>query len=270
MDRYAVIGNPIAHSKSPFIHARFAEQTGEDLQYEAVLAASDGFADTVHMLRDKGFRGLNVTVPFKEQAWHICNESSSRAQRANAVNTVEVRAEGTFVGHNTDGVGLLRDLQVNNGIELADKRILVLGAGGAVRGVLEPLLEASPRQLVIANRTARRARVLADEFDDLGDVSAREFAELAGHEFDLVINGTAASLSGEVPPVPHTALAAGACCYDMFYGAEPTAFMKWAKSHKAGLALDGQGMLVEQAAEAFLIWRGVRPDSKPVIAALRA
>lgn len=269
MDRYAVIGNPIAHSKSPRIHALFARQTGQDMSYEAVLASRDGFDDTVRALVEAGYRGFNVTVPFKEDAFRLAAERSARAQRAGAVNTLAVRDDGGLFGDTTDGAGLLRDLTVNHGVEIAGRAVLVLGAGGAVRGVLEPLLAEGPASLTIANRTAEKAAQLARDFADLGVIEGGGFDLLTGRRFDLVVNGTAAGLSGELPPLPDNLLAAGAVCCDMMYGDEPTVFVRWAHGHGAALALDGLGMLVEQAAESFFLWRGLRPDTAPVIAALR-
>ncbi len=269
VDRYAVMGNPIAHSKSPRIHSLFAEQTGQRLRYEALLVAEDGFTEAVAAFQRAGGRGLNITVPFKQQAWDLVDERGPRAALAGAVNTIAFR-DGHRYGDNTDGVGLVRDLTVNHDTVLHDREVLVLGAGGAVRGVLGPLLEQRPARLVIANRTPSRALELAEAFADLGPVQGGGLPELAGQHFDVVINGTAASLHGEVPPLPDDLLRPGAVCYDMMYGPQPTAFVEWARAHGAAQALDGLGMLVEQAAESFLLWRGVRPDTAPVIAALRA
>lgn len=269
IDRYAVIGNPIAHSKSPRIHALFAEQTGEALTYEAILGPAEDFAGSVRAFREAGGKGMNVTVPFKRDAWLLATVKSEAAERAGAVNTLTFLDNGLVRGDNTDGVGLLRDLTINHEIALAGRDILVLGAGGAVRGVLQPLLAAMPARVVIANRTAAKAVELADDFADLGEISGCGFAELAGRQFDLIINGTSAGLSGEIPPLPEDVLKPGGSCYDMVYGNEPTAFVRWSLAHGAAIALDGLGMLVEQAGESFYIWRGVRPDTGPVIAALR-
>ncbi len=269
-DQYAVMGNPIAHSKSPGIHAMFAEQTGQRLEYSAIMVDLGGFDQAVGNFQASGGKGLNVTVPFKQDAWRLVDRRSERAERAGAVNTIKFMGDGSLLGENTDGVGLVRDLTVNHGIAIEGQRLLLLGAGGAVRGVLEPLLAERPKTLVIANRTVDRARVLADEFAALGQVSGCGFDALAGQQFDLVINGTAASLQGELPPLPDGILAEGAVCYDMMYAAEPTAFMQWALERGAAQALDGLGMLVEQAAESFAIWRGVRPETAPVIKAVRA
>ena len=269
-DRYAVMGNPIAHSKSPFIHARFAEQTAQRLQYEAILVELDGFADAVTAFHAAGGRGLNVTVPFKQEAWALAAHRTPRAERAGAVNTLWWDDADVLHGDTTDGVGLVRDLCDNHSLQLADKRILLLGAGGAVRGVLEPLLEKRPSTLVVANRTANKAVELAEDFKALGPVAGCGFEVLAGMPpFDLVINGTAAGLSGEVPPIPASVFAAGAWAYDMMYAQEPTAFVRWSLARGATQACDGLGMLVEQAAESFWIWRGIRPLTGPVIAQLR-
>lgn len=270
MDRYAVVGNPISHSKSPWIHARFAEQTGEALTYEALLAEPDGFADTVRTFQAAGGRGLNVTVPFKQEAYRLADAHSARAGRAKAVNTLRFEADGSRFGDNTDGVGLVRDLSLNHGASLTGSRVLVLGAGGAVRGVLAPLLAEGPAAVLIANRTAERAVALARELADLGPLSGGGYDALAGRRFDLIINGTSASLAGELPPLPPACLDEGAWCYDMAYGDGPTPFQAWARRNHAVKALDGLGMLVEQAAEAFYLWRGKRPRTGPVIEALRS
>lgn len=269
-DRYAVVGNPIAHSKSPRIHALFAAQTGQDLHYEALLAPIEGFGEVVSRFRAEGGRGLNVTVPFKQEAWRLADERGRLAERAGAVNTLSFLADGRVRGDNTDGLGLVRDLVTNHGLRLAGLHVLLLGAGGAVRGVLEPLLEQGPAELYIANRTADKAVSLARDFADLGPVQGGGLEALSGRRFELIINGTAAGLQGEVPPIPDDCLAANGWCYDMVYGTEPTAFVRWGRSRGAGQALDGLGMLVEQAAESFCIWRGVRPETAPVIEALRA
>lgn len=269
VDRYAVMGNPIGHSKSPKIHALFAQQTGQHLSYEALLVDIDGFAAAVDQFQHNGGKGLNITVPFKQEAWALIAHRSPRAERAGAVNTIAFADDGSRYADTTDGVGLVRDLTINHGITLQQKRVLILGAGGAVRGVLEPLLEQKPVELVIANRTAAKAAELAQLFCQCGNISGYGFEALTGRQFDVVINGTTASLEGEVPPLPENVLATDACCYDMMYGNKPTAFQIWAQQHSARQALDGLGMLVEQAAESFFLWRGVRPKTAPVIAELR-
>ena len=263
-DRYAVFGHPIAHSKSPQIHAAFARQTGQDMTYEAILAPLDGFAESVAAFIAAGGRGANVTVPFKEEAFKLASRLSPRAQRAGAVNTLAFDADG-MLGDNTDGAGLVADLTRNLHCTLAGKRILLLGAGGAARGVIEPLLEQQPAALVIANRTVSRAEELAELFGR--GVRACGF-DAADTPFDLVINATAASLAGDLPPLSPRVFTADTLAYDMMYGRD-TPFLDFARAHGARTA-DGLGMLVEQAAEAFYLWRGVRPDTAPVIAALRA
>ena len=261
-DRYAVFGHPIAHSKSPQIHASFARQTGQDMSYEAILAPRDGFAASVAAFIAAGGRGANVTVPFKEEAYRLASRLSPRAQHAGAVNTL-VFDDG-ILGDNTDGAGLVADLTRNLRCALAGKRILLVGAGGAARGVIDPLLDQTPAELVIANRTVSRAQELADRFGR--GVRACGFDAL-DMPFDLVINATAASLAGELPPLSPRIFTAGTLAYDMMYGRD-TPFLAFARSYGAATA-DGLGMLVEQAAEAFYLWRGVRPDTAPVIAALR-
>jgi shikimate dehydrogenase len=269
-DQYAVMGHPIAHSKSPRIHALFAQQTNQRIEYTAIQVDPGGFRQAVGNFQANGGKGLNVTVPFKREAWELVDERSARAQRAGAVNTITLRADGKLFGDNTDGVGLLRDIRDNHGATITGKRVLILGAGGAVRGVLGPLLDESPAQLVIGNRTVERAEDLVQEFGAAGLLRACSFEALSGLQFDLVINGTAASLQGDLPPLPDDLLAPGAFCYDMMYGAQPTVFMQWASTHGAARVSDGLGMLVEQAAESFFVWRGVRPQTRPVIDALRA
>jgi len=261
-DRYAVFGHPIAHSKSPQIHAAFARQTGQDMTYEAILAPKDGFAASVARFIAAGGRGANVTVPFKEEAFRLASRLSPRAERASAVNTL-VFGDG-ILGDNTDGAGLVADLTRNLHCTLAGRRILLLGAGGAARGVIEPLLDQQPAALVIANRTVGRAQELAELFDR--GVRACGF-DSPNEPFDLVINATAASLAGELPPLSPRVFTADTLAYDMMYGRD-TPFLAFARSHGAATA-DGLGMLVEQAAEAFWLWRSVRPDTAPVIAALR-
>jgi len=268
-DRYGVMGNPIGHSKSPMIHTLFAAQTGQHLRYEAILVEIGAFAEAIEHYRAEGLKGLNITVPFKRDAWKLVDERSPCAERAGAVNTIVLRKDGSLFGDNTDGIGLVRDIRDNLGIALCGKKILLLGAGGAVRGVLGPILEEQPSSVMIANRTPARAQELADAFEELGTTDGCGFDELDGSSFDIVINGTSASLKGEVPPLPDALLAKGALCYDMMYGASPTAFMAWADDHNSASIADGLGMLVEQAAESFLLWRGVKPQTAPVIKAVR-
>ncbi|MFW2372370.1 MAG: shikimate dehydrogenase [Gammaproteobacteria bacterium] len=268
-DRYAVIGNPIAHSKSPQIHTEFARQTDQQLNYTAELVEIGRLAEFVKQFQASGGKGLNITVPFKQDAWQLASSLSDRAERAGAVNTLVLYGENDYFGDNTDGVGLVNDLKNNHDIHLNTRHILILGAGGAVRGVLEPILQQFPSQLVIANRTVDRATQLAQEFSDLGALSGCGFDDLTGETFDLVINATSASLSGELPELPDNILKQGACCYDMMYAAVPTPFMQWAQQQGARTCLDGLGMLVEQAAESFYLWRGIRPETAPVIQQIR-
>ena len=268
-DRYVVMGNPVGHSKSPRIHALFAAQTGQAMCYETMWVPLDGFAQSLTRFQQDGGKGANVTVPFKEEAWRSVSTRGALAERAGAVNTITLLPDGTRRGDNTDGIGLLRDLTQNLHVNLANSRVLLLGAGGAARGVLEPLLASGTACVAIANRTADKAVTLARDFAALGNVRGGGFDALAGQAFDVIINGTAASLHGELPPVPDTALANPCICYDMMYSAKPTAFMIWAARHPGARVFDGLGMLVEQAAEAFFLWRGVRPDTASVIAQLR-
>ena len=269
-DRYAVIGNPIEHSKSPLIHQTFAEQTGEDLEYGRILGEPGHLDQAVADFVAAGGKGLNITVPFKEEAWRLADEHSGRAQTAGAVNTLILLQDGRLRGDNTDGIGLVQDLSTNNGCNLDGAEILLLGAGGASRGVLRPLLEANPKHLVIANRTASKAEALAEECDDLGNISGKGLDQLEGLSFDIIINGTSTGLEDKVPNIPEQVLRPGGWTYDMMYGDKPTAFMRWGEEHGASKALGGLGMLVEQAAESFFLWRGVRPDTAPVIAMLQS
>jgi shikimate dehydrogenase len=269
-DKYAVFGNPIAHSKSPDIHRQFAEQTGQDLSYTKQLVAEDGFEAAAKEFFANGGKGLNITVPFKQDAYAYVARTTPRARRAGAVNTLTLEADGTILGDTTDGVGLVGDIVHNLGWEIRHKKVLILGAGGAVRGVLEPLLEQQPQHVVIANRTVDKALQLAKGFAEFGYLLGCGFDMLGEQQFDLVINGTSASLQGDLPPLPDSLIDpdAGTACYDMLYGAEPTPFMQWA-AERGALVSDGLGMLVGQAAESFGLWRGVRPETAPVIANLR-
>lgn len=268
--RYAVMGNPIAHSKSPLIHTLFARQTGQDIEYSAILVEPDGFKHAVEAFQAGGGKGLNITVPFKEQAWALASTRSDRAERAGAVNTLVLDNTGTRFGDNTDGAGLVRDLTINHGAVLKDRRLLLVGAGGAARGVTEPLLNETPALLVIANRTPGKAIDLARNYCDLGRVEGCGLDDLEGQSFDIIINATAASLSGAIPALHDSVVTSNTWCYDMMYGNEPTAFVRWAQARGAAKALDGLGMLVEQAAESFYLWRRVRPQTGPVITALRS
>lgn len=267
--RYAVMGNPVAHSKSPVIHKQFAHQVGHNIEYSALWVDTDGFADAVSQFRAEGGQGLNVTVPFKLEAFELAHTLSDRARLAGAVNTLRFEPDGKIFGDNTDGTGLVHDLSKNLNVQVRGKKILVLGAGGAVRGALGPLLKQNPAVLVIANRTVSKARDLAKAFASFGKIEAVGYDELVGKRFDAVINGTSASLKGEMPPLPLNLFANNAVAYDMMYGDKPTPFLEWAMLYGAATAADGLGMLVEQAAESYLLWRGVRPDTRPVIQQLR-
>jgi shikimate dehydrogenase len=265
-DRYAVIGNPIAHSRSPDIHARFAAQTGQQLTYERLLAPLGGFVSALNAFIESGGKGANVTLPFKLEACQLATRLTDRARAAGAVNTLAFDGSN-LVGDNTDGIGLVIDIVRNAGFALRDRRILLLGAGGAARGALLPLLQESPAQLVIANRTAEKAVELARQFASYGDVRAASCDALT-EPFDVVINATSASLTADVPPVSPHIFTGNTLAYDMMYGKEPTVFLRFAQAHGTAIR-DGLGMLVEQAAEAFFLWRGVRPESLSVLNALR-
>ncbi|MDR0702933.1 MAG: shikimate dehydrogenase [Azoarcus sp.] len=271
MDRYAVIGHPVEHSKSPIIHAAFARQTRQDLSYQALLAPLDGFSDTVRTFRAGGGRGVNVTVPFKLEACALATRLTARAKAAGALNTLTFNGD-IVVGDNTDGIGLVRDLVLNLSCPLAGQRVLLLGAGGAARGVILPLLQVRPTALTIANRTVARAHELRAAFAEHAEQSALTaggFEDLEGWEFDVVINATSASLENEAPPLPDGIFAPGAFAYDMMYGMGDTPFLAAARAMGVTRLADGLGMLVEQAAESFTLWRGVRPNSAPVLSRLR-
>jgi shikimate dehydrogenase len=273
-DRYAVIGNPVAHSKSPFIHAEFAGQTGQDLIYERVLAPLDGFAATLLNFRAEGGLGLNITLPFKLEAFALAEERSTRALDAQAVNTLKFEG-ATIYGDNTDGIGLVRDIQANLVFPIEGRHVLLMGAGGAAQGAVGMLLDAKPARLVIANRTPQKAEQLAARMCrvrglDAAVLSASGYAGLTGRQFDLIINSTSASLNNAVPELPDGVFARDCLAYDMMYGNGLTPFLEKALTQGAARLADGIGMLVEQAAESFFIWRGVRPQTSPVIAALKA
>ncbi|MBE9516016.1 MAG: shikimate dehydrogenase [Proteobacteria bacterium] len=268
-DRYAVMGHPISHSRSPFIHNEFARQMAMDIEYTAIDVAPGTFNQAVKTFHQLGGKGLNITVPYKQEAWELVDERSHRAELAGAVNTIRCNDDGTLYGDNTDGIGLLRDLTMNLDMSLHQKRILVLGAGGAVRGVLVPLLEQGPKQLVVANRTVSKAVELAQQFGSISPMLGCGFDDLDGQQFDIIINGTAASLGGDIPQIPAAVCKDASHVYDMMYARDPTAFMVWAREQGAESVSDGLGMLVEQAAESFFVWRGVLPDTAPVIAAVR-
>lgn len=267
-DRYAVIGNPIAHSKSPAIHAAFARQCGQDLTYAAILAPLDGFAAAVAAFRQAGGRGMNVTVPFKLAALELADRPTERARLAGAANTLRFDAEGIFAD-NTDGIGLVRDIRDRLDFALRGRRILILGAGGAARGAVLPLLEEGPAELAIANRSIDKAAALKTQFAPFGALTVGGFGDFAGGGFDLVINATSASLGAESLRLPAGLFAADALAYDMVYGKGATPFLRDALRLGAGRAADGLGMLVAQAAESFFLWRGLRPDTAPVLALLQ-
>jgi shikimate dehydrogenase len=263
-DRYAVVGHPIEHSRSPLIHQLFARQTGQNITYERIDAEPAAFETAVRGFGAAGGKGMNVTVPHKEAAFELVDELSDRAQAAGAVNTISIE-RGRLRGDNTDGVGFMRDLVTNHRQRVEDRSVLVLGAGGAARGILGPLLAAKPRAIVLANRTPERARDLVAQLGAPARLETAAFANLAElPAFDIVINATSAGLHGEVPPFPASLVNDKTFCYDLVYGVNETPFVHWALQAGAGQAVPGWGMLVEQAAESFFIWRGVRPDTAPV------
>ncbi len=271
---YAVMGNPVAHSKSPTIHALFGEQLGIDLSYTRIQVDPGGFGQAVSHFSAHGGAGLNITVPFKVEAWELCrragNRLSDRARMAESVNTLSFPGNGAVQGDNTDGIGLVRDIEENLAVPVRSKRVLVVGAGGAVRGVLEPILGRGPASVHVVNRTASRAVALAGRFAAPGGRGVTGGAlDSAAGPYDLVINGTAASLGEALPAIDPECVGAGTVAYDMMYGAGPTPFMQWALEQGAAHASDGLGMLVEQAAESFFVWHGARPRTGPVIRRLR-
>ncbi|MDG6778881.1 shikimate dehydrogenase [Thiomicrorhabdus sp. zzn3] len=271
-DLYAVVGYPIAHSKSPLIHRLFAEQTGEAISYEAILIDSDetSFQWAIEDLKRRGYKGINITVPYKLDAFEYADTLSPRAQTAHAVNTFVFNEDGTTFGDNTDGVGLVNDIELNGARPFKEQNVLILGAGGAVQGILEPLLAKQPKRVHIANRTAKRAQVLSDRFDSDIPMTASGWEDIPEGPFDIIINGTSASLDGKLPPVSEAIVHPSSLVYDMMYGKEPTVFMEWAKRIQPDCqVMDGLGMLVGQAAEAFYLWRGVRPETQPVIDTIR-
>ena len=267
---YAVIGNPVRHSKSPQIHALFARQEKINIDYQAILADPASFTATVKHFHSQGGLGLNVTVPFKIQACRACHQLNHYAQAAQAVNTISFDDQQGWQGANTDGIGLLRDLTVNLGFDLKNKSVLILGAGGATQGILLPLLQAKPEQLLIANRTPAKAIRLADEFKTAGPVEACDYKDLTSGPFDIVINATSASLNNDLPPLKNTIVSRQSLCYDLAYSDTPTPFLNWAQQQNVQSHHDGIGMLIEQAAESYFIWRDFRPDTSRVFKALRA
>ena len=269
-DKYAVFGHPINHSKSPRIHQLFAEQTQQQLSYEAQDVPAESFETAVQQFLEQGGKGLNCTVPLKERAWKRAEHLSKRAQFSKAVNTLILQEDGSLLGDNTDGIGLVADLINNHSMTLVDSRILILGAGGASRGIIEPLMQQSPKKIVIANRTVEKAMTLSYDFAQLGDIKGCSYEDIKNQQFDLILNATSASLTGELPPLGQNILAENGCCYDLAYANKPTAFVLWGREQKAKKSLDGLGMLVEQAAEAFYCWRGVRPETTAIIELLNS
>lgn len=269
-DNYAVVGNPVTHSKSPLIHTLFAKQCQQDMRYQKIEAPLDRFRQTIEEFFSRsGNRGLNITVPFKEQAWSLCDHKSERAELAGAVNTLLLDEKGRLFGENTDGLGLVRDLVENYGVDLKNKKILLVGAGGAVRGVLQPILGEQPEKVLVCNRTPEKADALVSIFQHLGCIESLPFEALAD-VFDVVINGTSASLSGDLPAIGRRVLGPHTVVYDMMYGREETVFNQWARQSGVACTIDGLGMLVEQAAEAFFIWRGRRPETRDIMSELRS
>jgi shikimate dehydrogenase len=269
LDRYGVVGHPVSHSLSPFIQEMFARETAQAMSYQPYDVMPADFATHVRDFFRHGGRGLNVTLPHKIAAVHVADELTGRAAQAGAVNTLALE-HGHILGDNTDGAGLVRDLCENAGVVITNRRVLIMGAGGATRGILAPLLSLQPAALVIANRTRERAEALAAAFADLGAPQGVGFADLDHSPYDLIINATSASLSGDIPPIPQTAIGAQTVCYDLAYGRSASAFVQWATRAGCAHAMQGLGMLVEQAAESFRLWRGVRPATTQVLAALAA
>lgn len=275
LSNYAVFGNPVKHSKSPQIHSLFAKQKGIELNYQAIEVHVEQFSECVRSFAHQKGKGLNITVPFKENAFSLCDTLTERAKVCGSVNTIWFDEKNHIYGDTTDGKGLINDLTVNNGLDLNNKSILVLGAGGSVRAILEPLCEQKPNQIVIANRTVSRAEELVKKFSNQGNIIACSYDDLSNlsysrHPFNIIINGTSLSLNGKLPMIPKSTIDNGTCCYDLMYSDTETIFMKWALAQGAAKVMDGLGMLVEQAAESFMIWHGVMPDTKSVIQSLRS
>jgi shikimate dehydrogenase len=272
VDRYAVVGDPISHSKSPLIHQLFAEQTGQAIQYEAIrIDAEDAnFIDEIRTIQQAGYKGLNITVPYKLDAFELADQLTPRAKVAHAVNTFAFLENGQILGDNTDGAGLVMDIELNGQCPLNNKKVLIIGAGGAVQGILQPLLVKQPGLVHIANRTAKRAQVLGQRFDTQVPIHGSGWDEIPLEPFDIIINGTSASLEGKLPPISEKVIGPNSLVYDMMYGAQPTVFLNWAQQHHPHCQrMDGLGMLVGQAAESFCLWRGVMPKTKPVIEQVR-
>lgn len=264
MDAYAVIGNPVSHSLSPFIHQAFAKQTGQNLTYELIEAPLDGFKDCLSSFINKGGKGCNITLPFKEEALQVADQCAARAEIAGAVNTIKVQNNNQLLGDNTDGIGLIRDLKKNHHYEIKNKKILILGAGGAVKGILKPLLDEQPTLVVIANRSFDKAVNLVEKFHDYGNISPCHLFSIENMPYDLIINGTSLGHQGKLPALQNNLFGPNSWFYDLTYGKSAQLFREWALSQGAPKALDGIGMLVEQAAESFYLWRGVRPETKEI------
>lgn len=274
MSKYAVLGNPVSHSKSPLIHSMFAQQTDQTMSYVAIPLEENEFEGFVRNFFAGGGGGLNVTVPFKGNAFALAASCSPRAELAQAVNTLFLDANGDICGDNTDGVGLMTDLKLNNKVAISGQRVLILGAGGAVRGIMAALVYEQASAITIVNRDVSKAEHLAEEMQSMAPIEAMSYARLQevannGRSYDLIINGTSSSLLGEMPKLDANLIAPGCCCYDLMYSATDTPFVQWGKKEGASISIDGLGMLVEQAAEAFALWRGVRPNTASVMAHLR-
>ncbi len=270
IDQYAVFGNPINHSKSPQIHKQFAHQTGQSLNYSAQQVPTEQFDYAVDHFFQQGGAGLNCTVPLKELAWKKADVLTESARLAQAVNTLIKLENGEIKGDNTDGKGLVKDITENHQLSLSNKQILILGAGGATRGIMASIMLLSPETLYVANRAVSKALQIAEQFSELSQIQVVSYEQLSGLHFDLILNATSASLTGQLPPLPDGLLAAGGSCYDLAYANEDTAFVRWGKQQQAHKSLDGLGMLVEQAAAAFFLWRGVFPETAPVIQRLNS
>lgn len=266
---YAVFGNPVKHSKSPQIHSLFAMQMGITLNYQTIEVPLDNFSEYVKSFAAQGGKGINITVPFKEAAFSLCDTLTRRAEISGSVNTMWFDEQKNIHGDTTDGKGLINDLTTNHAININNRTVLILGAGGSVKATLEPLCAQKPAEIVIANRTVSRAEQLIENFSNQGNLEACSYTELSNRSFDIIINGTSLSLAGELPPVPASLIKNDTCCYDFMYSDTETIFMKWAAEQGALKVMDGLGMLVEQAAEAFLIWHDVKPETKSVIKSLR-
>ncbi|CAB1274548.1 shikimate dehydrogenase [Candidatus Nitrosacidococcus tergens] len=267
---YGVMGNPIAHSQSPNIYTQFARQTKQNLIYKSILVELGNLRGAITDFYRQGGLGLNITIPFKKDAWQLVNHCSPQAQQARSVNTISIHSDGSLFGDTTDGIGLIRDITQNHKKELKNQNILLLGAGGAAASVIEPILAQSPARLVIANRTSEKAAALAHKFSGLGRIIGGGYKELIGDSFDFIINATATSLQKTLPPLPENLLNSNGWVYDMMYSNQPTVFMEWGKQQGAERTLDGLGMLVEQAAESFFIWHKIQPNTATIIAQLRA